>query len=244
MSFSTYLWVLSELDERDQLQAVLEEVYTERSEFYRQYVELLVTNGQDKQAQEVIESGLEEFPHAQEIYRLAAEFYDDRDQQRYQEILQTLFVRFEDWDAYDDLKQACTDEEWQSISHGIATQLGRLDPDQLIDRYLYEDQYEKAFEKIIDTDDIEKPRRYRTDVADVDPETYFEAYKDLIEPYLAAETGRDHYRTVIEHLHEMEKLGLEARFAAFVDDLREKHSNRPAFQDELQKARLESYLPE
>ncbi|GAD53940.1 hypothetical protein MBEHAL_2700 [Halarchaeum acidiphilum MH1-52-1] len=74
---------------------------------------------------------------------------------------------------------------------------------------------------------------YRADVADLDPEAYFEAYREVLEPYLAAETGRNHYRTVIDHLREMAALGLDGRFTDFLAHLREKHTNRPAFHDEL-----------
>ena len=233
---STYLWVFSELEKREELQSVLGDVYAEHSDFYRQYVDLLVTDGRDDRAREVIEDGLEEFPHSAEVHRLAADFYRERDDERYRELLRTLFVRFEDWDAYDELKADCSSDEWASISHGIRTQLGRLDPGRLIDCYVHEDELEEAFETILESDDLETLRRYRDPVADVDPESYFEAYRDLLEPYLAADTGRDHYRTVIEHLRTMETLGVDDELATFVDRLTERHSNRPAFLDELEDA--------
>ncbi|MFD1562811.1 SWIM zinc finger domain-containing protein [Haloarchaeobius amylolyticus] len=233
---STYLWILSELEEREQVAAVLEDVYTERSEFYRQYVDVLQADGQDERAREVVEDGLEEFPHAVDVHQLAAEFFQGRDDERYQEVLRTLFVRFEDWDAYDDLRSASSAEEWDSISHGLRTQLGRIDPDRLIELYVREGDLENAFEKVLESDDLETLRRYREPVAEVDPEAYFETYRDLLEPYLAADTGRDHYKTVIEYLRDMEELGLDAELAAFVEHLREKHSNRPAFLDELDMA--------
>ncbi|TMT86982.1 hypothetical protein E2L06_10365 [Haloterrigena sp. H1] len=233
---STYLWILSELEDREQLAAVLEDVYTERSEFYRQYVDVLQANGQDERAQEVVEDGLEEFPHAVDVHQLAAEFYQGRDDERYREVLRTLFVRFEDWDAYDDLRSASSAEVWESISHGLRTQLGRLDPDRLIELYVREGDLETAFEKVLESDDLETLRRYREPVAEVDPEAYLEAYRDLLEPYLAADTGRDHYKTVIEYLRDMEELEFDTELAAFVEHLREKHSNRPAFLDELETA--------
>ena len=200
---STYLWILSELEDREQRQAVLEDVYTERSEFYRQYVDVLRADGQNERAREVIEDGLAEFTHSADVHRLAAEFYQGRDDERYREILRTLFVRFADWDAYDDLRSVCSAEEWESVSHGLRTQLGRIDPDRLIDLSVREDDLETAFDRVLESDDLETLRQYRDSVAEVDPETYFEAYRDLLEPYLAADTGRDHYRTVIEHLREV-----------------------------------------
>ncbi|MHC3438647.1 SWIM zinc finger family protein [Natrialbaceae archaeon A-gly3] len=233
---SMYLWILSELEDREQRQAVLEDVYTERSEFYRQYVDVLRADGQDERAREVIEDGLAEFPHSADVHRLAAEFYQGRDDDRYREALRTLFVRFADWDAYDELRSVCSAEEWESVSHGLRTQLGRIDPDRLIDLSVREDDLEAAFDRVLESDDLETLRQYRDSVAEVDPKTYFEAYRDLLEPYLAADTGRDHYRTVIEHLREMERLEFDQELAAFVEHLCAKHSNRPAFLDELETA--------
>ncbi len=233
---SMYLWILSELEDREQLQAVLEDVYTERSEFYRQYVDVLRADGQDERAREVIEDGLAEFPHSADVHRLAAAFYQGRDDERYREVLRTLFVRFADWDAYDDLRSVCSAEEWESVSHGLRTQLGRIDPDRLIDLSVREDDLEAAFDRVLESDDLETLRQYRDNVAEVGPETYFKAYRELLEPYLAADTGRDHYRTVIEHLREMERLEFDEELAAFVQHLCEKHSNRPAFLDELETA--------
>jgi len=233
---STYVWVLSELDERDTLRAILADVYTERPSFCRQYVDELLADDRDDRAEDVVEDGLDQFTHSHEFHRFAAEFYDERDDDRYRERLRTLFVRFEDWDAYDELKTACSDERWESVFHGIVTQLGRLDPDRLIDLYCHEGEREKALSRVLDSEDVATLKRYRADVADLDPEKYFEAYQERLEPYLASDTGRDHYRTVIEHLREMERLGFEDELDAFVARLREKHSNRPAFLDELDTA--------
>ena len=83
------------------------------------------------------------------------------------------------------------------------------------------------------SDDLETLRQYRDSVAEVDSETYFEAYRERLGPYLVADTGRDHYRTVIEHLRAMERLGVDEELAAFVDPLCEQHSNRPAVLDDL-----------
>ena len=55
-------------------------------------------------------------------------------------------------------------------------------------------------------------------------------------PFAAGDTGRRHYRDIADHLEEMQGLVPEARFEEFVDFLKDKHSNRPAFLDELEKA--------
>ncbi|MEF8977134.1 MAG: SWIM zinc finger family protein, partial [Halapricum sp.] len=233
---SSYLHVLEELDERDALERVLEEVYDESTTFYRQYIDLLLAGGRDDRAADVIEEGLDTFRFVPDIQRLAADFYRERDPERYREVLQTLVVRHEDWEAYEELEQACSDDQWESTRHTIVTQLGRLDPEQLIELYLHDGEREKAFSKVLDREELELFRRYRSEVADIDPEAYFEAYRDRLEPYLADDTGRDHYRTVIDHLRELDAIGLEEPFEAFLDHLREKHANRPAFLDELEQA--------
>lgn len=233
---SSYLHVLEELDERDALERVLEEVYDESTTFYRQYVDLLLADGRDDRAGDVIEEGLDAFRFVPDIQRLAADFYRERDPERYREVLQTLVVRHEDWEAYEELEQACSDDQWESTRHAIVTQLGRLDPEQLIDLYLHDSESEKAFSKVLDSEELELFRRYRSEVADIDPEAYFEAYRECLEPYLADDTGRDHYRTVIDHLRELDEIGLKEPFEGFLDRLREKHSNRPAFLDELEQA--------
>ena len=166
----------------------------------------------------------------------SSDVYQDRDEDRYRDLLRTLFVRFEDWDAYDELRAACSDDQWETTCHGLVTQLGRLAPERLVDLYLHEGEREKALAKALDSDDLAMLRQYRDELADLDPEAYFAAYRDVLAPYLAAETGRDHYRTVIEHLREMDAIGLDDRMAEFVADLRETHSNRPALLDELDTA--------
>jgi hypothetical protein len=65
---------------------------------------------------------------------------------------------------------------------------------------------------------------------------YFERYRELLVPFAAGETGRRHYREIANHLEEMQGLVSEERFAEFVGFLKDEHSNRPAFLDELEKA--------
>ena len=232
---STYLWVLGELDERDELRATLAQTYAE-GQFYRRYADVLVADGEIDRAEEIIEEGLSRHSRDRALHQRAVEFYEGRDEDRRRDLLQTMFVRFEDWDAYDDLKETCSDEEWDTTLHTIKTQLGRLDAEQLIDLYIYEGERETALDRVLDSEDLAVLRQYREDVADIHPEAYFETYRDLLEPYLADKTGRNHYRTVIDHLRELDSLGCDDELAAFVEHLREKHSNRPAFLDELETA--------
>ena len=55
-------------------------------------------------------------------------------------------------------------------------------------------------------------------------------------PFAAGETGHRHYREITDHLESIQELVSDARFEEFVEFLKEKHSNRPAFLDELEKA--------
>jgi len=75
---------------------------------------------------------------------------------------------------------------------------------------------------------------YRADVADYDPETYYGVYEERLEPFLAETTGREHYQTVVGSLEEMRELGFDDDLEAFVAHLKKKHSNRPAFLDEME----------
>lgn len=234
----SYLYVLDELGERDALESVLEEVYTDSPTFYRRYVDALVADGRDDRAADVVEEALESFRFSADVHWRAAEFYRGHDPERYREVLQTLFVRHSEEDAYDRLRETCSDEQWESTRHTIRTQLGRLDPERLIDLYVREGDRERALEKVLEREDLELFRRYRSELSELAPERYFETYREVLVPYLAEETGRDHYRTVIDHLEELDALGLDDRFEELLTHLREKHSNRPAFLDELDKAGL------
>ncbi|ACV47600.1 MULTISPECIES: SWIM zinc finger family protein [Halomicrobium] len=235
---STYAWVLSELDENEALRAVLEPVATETPTLCCRYVEALLADGSDERAPAALECGLDRFGHSRELHRFAADCYRDRDDERYRDLLQTMFVRFADWEAYDELVSACPDDEWESVFHGLVSQLGRLDADRLIDLYIREGEREKALSRVLDGEDPELLRQYQTDLADLDPEAYFETYREVLASHLADDTGRDHYRAVIGHLREMSQLAFDEELAAFVARLRESHSNRPALLDELDDARF------
>lgn len=95
---------------------------------------------------------------------------------------------------------------------------------------------EKAFDELKDNEDLSLVRKYRGSVATVDPVEYFKFYRELLVPFAAGDTGRRHYRDIADHLQEMQGLVPKARFEEFVDFLKNKHSNRPAFLDELEKA--------
>ena len=233
---SSALSLLERLDDREAMLALLDEVFLASSTFCEHYADLLIDEGSEDRAVEVLEAGVDEFRSASDLRRRLVDLYRDGDAERYRHHLTELVVRDRDWAAYDDLREACSDEEWPSVRDEILTRLDQSDTTALIDLYLHEDEREKAFEAVLDRGGLATFGRYGAQVGDVDPERYFEAYRDELAPYLANETGRRHYRDVIGHLERMQELGLDDRLGEFVAALKDEHSNRPAFLDELEKA--------
>ncbi|WP_418904774.1 hypothetical protein [Natronomonas aquatica] len=165
----------------------------------------------------------------------SSRFCQEHDSDAYRRTLKDLFLDHTEWAAYDDLKDVCDDQKWQSLYEEFERQFAD-DRQKLIAMYVHEGDLEKAFAELKDSDDLSSVRRYRDPVATVDPVEYFECYHELLVPFAAGETGRRHYRTIADHLEGMQQLVPEERFEEFVDFLKEKHSNRPAFLDELEKA--------
>jgi len=112
----------------------------------------------------------------------------------------------------------------------------RDDRKNLVALYVHDDDLDKAFAELKDRADLSLVRQYRDPVATTAPVEYFERYRELLVPFAAGDPGRRHHREIADHLEEMRGLVPEARFEEFVDFLKDKHSNRPAFLDELEKA--------
>lgn len=195
----------------------------------------MIEAGNETRAIEVLEDGIKTFRSTADLRWLAADLYQEHDSDAYRRTLKDLFLDHTEWAAYDDLKHVCDDQEWQSLYEEFERQFAD-DRQKLIAMYVHEGDLEKAFAELKDSDDLSLVRRYRDPVATVDPVEYFECYRELLVPFAAGETGRRHYRTIADHLEEMQQLVPEERFEEFVDFLKEKHSNRPAFLDELEKA--------
>jgi hypothetical protein len=233
---STCAHLLEELDEEKALLGLYEETYLESSRFCKQYAQRLIEEGNEGRALDVIEDGIHTFGSPAELRWLAADLYRDRAPEKHRETLKRLFLDHSEWDAYDKLKESCDDEEWQSIYEEFERHFEETDREQLISMYVHEDELQKAFAELEDSENLSLLRRYRDPVATVDPVEYFEIYREQLVPFAADETGRRHYREIADHLDEMQELVPEERFEEFVDFLKEKHSNRPAFIDELEKA--------
>lgn len=235
-ALSTYIYLLEELDEEDALSVLYEEIYLEHSRFCKQYAERLIDQGNEERAIEVVEDGIDTFRSTTALRWLAAELYRDREPDEYRDTLKQLFIDHTEWNAYDELKDACDDREWASTYEEFERYLDENDRRRLIAMYVHEGELQKAFSELKDSENLSWVRRYRDPVARVDPAEFFELYRELLVPFAAGETGRRHYREIADHLEEMRGLVSEERFEEFVDFLKEEHSNRPAFLDELEKA--------
>lgn len=233
---STYIYLLEELDEQEALTALYDDIYLESSTFCKQYAQRLIDNGDEQHALEVLEDGIRTFRSPKALRQLAADLYRGMDREAYRRTLKRLFVEHSEWAAYDELKEACDESEWEEIYQEFENRFTGDNQQRLIAMYVHEGQFQKAFTELQDSDDLSLVRRYRDPVATADPGAYFELYKELLVPFAAGETGRRHYREIAGHLEEMQGLVPEERFEEFVDFLKEKHSNRPAFLDELEKA--------
>ena len=233
---SSYLYLVEKLADEDTLLSVYEGIYLDNARYCQQYAERLNDRGSEEQAIRVVENGLDTFGSTTALRWLAADLYRERNPDAYRETLKHLFVAHSEWDAYDDLKATCDAEAWEAIYEEIVTHLKNNDRRRLIDVYIHEGELEDAFSAVMASENLSWFQRYGRSVAEVDPDAYFAGYKDLLVPFAASETGRRHYQEIADHLEEMQDFVPEDRFEEFVGFLKDKHSNRPAFLDELDKA--------
>ncbi|WP_318570535.1 hypothetical protein [Salinigranum marinum] len=198
--------------------------------------------------------GVDAFSRTADIRRFLIDAYAEFDPDRRKALLRELFLQTGDWTHYEELRTLCSDEQWAEVVTTLEAEFEESYVRRLTDLYLREGRTEEVFETVIDAARNEPDdafwrtagdsgltilSEYRADVSAHDPRTYFEVYKEHLEPFLAETTGRKHYRTVIEYLEEMRELGFEEEFEAFVVRLKEKHSNRPAFLDEIEELDVE-----
>ncbi|EMA55866.1 SWIM zinc finger family protein [Halococcus salifodinae] len=233
---SSYLYLVDQLGDEETVLSVYDDIYLDNSQFCKQYAVQLINRGNEEQALRAVEDGLETFGSTTTLQWLAADLYRERNSDAYRQTLERLFLDHSEWDAYDELKASCDDERWDSIYDEIVTSLADTDRRRLIDVYVHEGELEDAFAAVVDSENLAWLQRYRQSVAEVDPDAYFEAYRELLVPFAAGETGRRHYREIADHLEAMQALVSADQFDAFVDTLKDTHSNRPAFLDELDKA--------
>jgi len=244
-----YADVLDALGDTEMLREVYEEHHLDIRKFCVRYARLLADEGEGDRAIEIAEAGLDAFSNVGELRGFLIDAYADGDPERHKELLREQFLQSGDWEYYEQLRSRCSDDEWEEMVADFEARFKNSNVHRLIDLYLREERTADAFETVIDTarddsgdaflravgdDGLAILSEYRDDVADYDPETYYEVYEERLEPFLADTTGRDHYQTVVEYLEEMRELGFDDEFEAFVAHLKEKHSNRPAFLDEME----------
>jgi len=244
-----YADVLDVLGDTGALRKVYKQYYLNIREFCVRYARLLADEGDVDRAIEVAEAGLDAFSNVGKLRRFLIDIYADRDPKRHKELLREQFLQLGDWEYYEQLRSRYSDDEWEEMVADFEARFEDSNVHRLIDLYLRERRTADAFETVIEAARKEPDdafwramgdnglailSEYRDDVADYDPETYYEVYEERLEPFLADTTGRDHYQTVVEHLEEMRELGFDEKFEAFVAHLKEKHSNRPAFLDEME----------
>jgi len=245
-----YADLLDALDETETLRDVYEEYYLDIREFCVRYARLLADESDVDRAIEVAEEGLNAFSNVGVLRRFLIDIYADRDPERHKKLLREQFLQSGNWEYYEQLRSRCSDDEWEDVVGEFEARFEGSNVHRLVDLYLREGRTAGAFETVIETarDDPEDAFRravgdnglailseYRGDIADYDPETYYEVYEERLEPFLADTTGRDHYQAVVEYLEEMRELGFDDEFEAFVAHLKQKHSNRPAFLDEMEE---------
>jgi hypothetical protein len=252
--FKKYLDCLEELGEHEQVRELYEQYYHESPTLYGPYVTFLRTLGDESRAIEVAEEGHEAHDNVRLRDHLV-ELYEGRSPEQYEHHVERRFIETRDWSCYEMLKTRSSPEEWDKRVTRLEDELEAEEKIYLlIELYQREDRIEEAFDLVIERAQADETtrsigsynseglpilRKYREEIGDYDPETYYETYQELLEPFAANKTGRGHYQTIVDHLKEMEKLGFDDRFDAFVEHLRKTHSNRPAFLDEMDKAGLQ-----
>lgn len=244
----TYAEVLDTLGDTKALREVYEQHYLDIKSFCLGYARLLGDAGNPDRAVEVAEDGLEAFSQNSDIRTFLIDAYAGGDRERRRKLVREQFLQSGSWEYYEQLRSLYSDEEWDEVVVDLEARFEESNVHQLIQLYVREGRDETAFETVIDAargraenglrramrdDGLAVLSEYREDVADYDPETYYETYEELLEPFLADTTGRDHYQTVVEYLEEMRELGFDDDFERFVAHLKENHSNRPAFLDEM-----------
>lgn len=249
--FKRYLNCLADLGKHERVRELYEQHYQESPTLYGRYVTFLRTIGAESRAIEVAEEGQEAYDNVRLRTHLV-ELYEGRSSERYEHHVERRFIETRDWSCYETLKERSSLEQWENRVAQLEDELATENKIRmLIELFQREGRLDEAFDLVIKrakTDETTRSlgsynisglsvlRKYRNEVADFDPETYYETYEELLEPFAAEKTGRGHYQTIVSHLEEMEEIGFDDRFESFVEHLRETHANRPAFLDEMDKA--------
>lgn len=230
------IYLLIELEEAEELNKLMEDNYTVSEELCLMHVEQLKNEGKLEEALKVAEEGIKLFKRPLDLIRFVNPIYRITDIEKYKENLLTLFLSDTDWKSYNKLKRISSQEEWDASLEKILKHLSerRYDTDRIIKIYLEEEMPEKALELVLSRGNLGALMQYHGDLSTIYPAAYFEAYRELVLPFVESKTGRPHYKKAVVYLKKMKTIeGFEDEFDALMTELRDAYSGRPAFIEEI-----------
>ncbi|MCK4224923.1 MAG: SWIM zinc finger family protein [candidate division Zixibacteria bacterium] len=234
------LHILDKLDEEEGFYNLIERYYHKDHEFCLLYARRKEKDGKTKEAVKVAEEGLSLFPDhlTKELRRFLTKFYKKQSSE-YKENLVVLFLQDKDWNDYEKLKKACSQEDWDQMLSFIISNVSNdrfWGRDIIIDIYLKERMFDQALEQVLAQKNLYTLAHYHKDLSGRYPEKYFNAYKELITPFADSKMGRPHYREIARYLRQMKQIkGFENERKKLVNLLKERYIKRPAFLDEVKR---------
>ncbi len=234
---------LNDSTSKADLYGLLEKHFRDDVELCLLYVKRLEKDRKMEEAARIAEKGLELFPShlTVELRHFLDRVYKKNDPEKYRENLRNIFFEERDWKYYDELKRI-TASDWartlgdmiEYFSHGKAWR--DEEENMVIEIYLREKMYDNALDAVLSSKSLCVLDRYYKVLSSRYPAEYFEVYKDLVVPFAKSRTGRDHYKEVTSTLRKMRSIkGFETEFDQLVRFLKERHANKPAFQEEIDK---------
>lgn len=230
--------ILDNLDDKEGFYNLIKRYYHKDHEFCLLYAHRLKKDGRTKEAIKVAKEGLSLFPDhlSKGLRRFLSKFYKKQSPE-YKENLVTLFLLDSDWNDYEKLKEACSQEEWGKMLSFIISNVSKdrfWGRNIIIDIYLKEGMFDQALKHLLAQKNLYTLAQYHKDLSGRYPEEYFNAYRELIVPFADSKTGRPHYREIARYLKYMKLIkGFGNELRELVDLLRERYAKRPAFLDEV-----------
>lgn len=242
------VYILDKLDDqksREELYDLLGKRYLNDEEFCNLYMKRLEKDGKMEEAARVAEEGVRCFPPhlVSDLRRFLDRFYEKRNPEKYRENLKSIFLEERDWEYYGKLKEI-SGSDWSKtlkeiIEHFSSTRNRGIDDvakSMLVEICLREKMYDDALKEVLRSKSLEMLGWYYKQLSARYPSEYFDAYKQLIIPFVGSRMGRDHYRDVVRELRRMKKInGFKSDFNELMRFIKEEHARKPAFQDELNK---------
>ena len=230
--------ILDNLDDKERFYNLIERYYRKDHEFCLLYAHRLEKDGKTKEAVKVAKEGLSLFPdHLNKgLRRFLSKFYK-KQSPKYKENLVALFLQSIDWNDYEKLKKACSQEKWDKMLSYILSNLSKSRfgaKDTIINIYLREGMFDQALQHVLAQKNLHTLAWYHKELSGRYPEKYFNAYRELIIPFADSKMGRPHYREIARYLKQMKQIkGFGNELSELVDLLKERYTKRPAFLDEV-----------